>query len=142
MTSAVGTRLPAFRVTSLDGRVWTAADLEGKRAIINVWATWCAPCVEELPYFQKLYDQLKNSTDLVVLTLNVDTNPGVVAPFLARRGLTFPILFAHEFVEGAWPNLGIPRNWVVEGGVIRSEVTSFSDKERWLAEMLAKAGEK
>jgi thiol-disulfide isomerase/thioredoxin len=142
VTSAVGTRLPALHVTGLDGRVWTAADLEGKRAIINVWATWCAPCVEELPYFQKLYDRLKDKSDVVVLTMNVDSNPGVVAPFLARRGLTFPILLAHDFVEGMLPNLGIPRNWVVEGGVIRSEITAMNDKERWLAEMLAKAGEK
>jgi thiol-disulfide isomerase/thioredoxin len=141
MVSAEGKRLPPLRATGADGRVWTPADLDGKVAVINVWATWCGPCVEELPHFQTLYEKLKDRSNIVVLTLNVDSNPGVVAPFLKGRSYTFPILLAHDYVDQFLPELGIPRNWVVEGGTIRSEQVGFSESERWLSELLSKVDE-
>jgi thiol-disulfide isomerase/thioredoxin len=133
--------LPPVRLSGLDGRVWTSADFEGKVAVMNVWATWCAPCIAEFPHFQKLHDQLKDKPNVVVVTLNIDANPGVVAPFMKNRGHTFPILLAHEYVGQLQPDASIPRNWIVKGGEIRSEQIRFNDPERWLKEMLAKVDE-
>ena len=141
VVSTAGRRLPPFRAVGIDGRLWTAADLDGKVAVMTVWATSCAPCVEELPYFQKLYDHLKDRPNLVVLALNVDRNPGVVAPFLKARSYTFPIVLAHDYVKEFLPGMGIPRNWVVKSGVIRKERIGFSNPDRWLAEMLARVEE-
>ena len=126
-----GQALPAFRLTGLDGKAWTPAELAGKVAVLNVWATWCAPCVEELPLVQQLYEQWRGRADVVVLTLNVDSNPGVVAPFVKARGFGFPVLLAAEYVEGILPDLGIPRTWVVSGGVLREEVGYVARGNGW-----------
>ena len=79
------TALNAFELTDLQGRNWSLADLKGKVAFINVWATWCGPCREELPYVQKLTKQLKGRNDVVVLTLNTDEEVGKVEPFMKEN---------------------------------------------------------
>ncbi|MCU1257412.1 MAG: hypothetical protein JWO80_297 [Bryobacterales bacterium] len=105
--------LPPFTLTDLGGKIWKLADLNGKATLINVWATWCGPCVAELPEFQKLYDQLKNRQDIALLTLNVDDKPGLVAPFMAEKRYTFPVLFGAELLASVSGDSGIsiPQNW-------------------------------
>jgi len=81
-----GKTLPPFRVTGIDGRVWTDADLKGKVAFMTVWATWCGPCIQELPQLQKLYAALKDRPDVLLVSLNVDANPGSQHPSSRARG--------------------------------------------------------
>jgi thiol-disulfide isomerase/thioredoxin len=138
---AAGKHLPPFRATGVDGRAWTAADLDGKVAVMSIWATWCGPCIEELKHIQKLHELLKDRPDIVLVSLNVDANPGVVNPFLKGRGLTFPVLLAHDYVNSVLPEMSIPRNWIVESGVVRSEDVGFDDAEAWMRRILAKVDE-
>ena len=138
-TTVEGKPLPTMRLTGLDGRVWTSADLEGKVAVLNVWATWCRPCVEELAEFQKLHEVMKSRSNVVVLSLNVDANPGVVQPFVNGRSCTFPVLLAHDYVNGMLPDLSIPRTWMVEGGVVRKEDIGFN-ADGWMKRMLGRMG--
>jgi thiol-disulfide isomerase/thioredoxin len=130
-----GKPLPAMRLTGLDGRVWTSADLDGKVAVLNVWATWCRPCVEELAELQKLHEVTKGRSDVLILALNVDSNPGVVQPFLDGRSWTFPVLLAHDYVNRILPDLSIPRTWIVESGVVRTEDIGFN-ADGWMKRML------
>jgi thiol-disulfide isomerase/thioredoxin len=135
--SATGKTLPPFRLTGIDGRAWTESDLHGKVAVMNVWATWCGPCIQELPHVQKLYEMLKDRPNVLLVSLNVDGNAGFVAPFLKGRGLNFPVLLAKEYVDRILPEMGIPRNWIVESGVVRSEDVGFDNPEAWMKHMLA-----
>ena len=64
--------MPDFELVDLQGRTWRLADLKGKTAFVNVWATWCAPCRKEMPHLQRLYDRVKGRPDVVLLTMNVD----------------------------------------------------------------------
>ncbi len=138
MESLAGKRLPPFRATGLDGRSWNAADLEEKVTVMNVWATWCGPCLEELPHFQKLYDQLKSRLNVLVLSVNVDANPGVVVPFLKGRNYSFPVVLGHDYIDALLPELGIPRTWIVEAGTIISEQIGFASPAQWAEEIVAK----
>ena len=107
--SAVEKRLPMLRASAVDGRV-LALDPKDKILVAILWATWCAPCVEKLPHVQKLYDRLKDKPNVVVVALNIDSNPGLVEPFLRGRGYTFPVLLAGDYVdEIGMGRLGIPR---------------------------------
>jgi thiol-disulfide isomerase/thioredoxin len=133
--------LPPLRASDLSGKNWTEADLAGKVAILNLWATWCTPCVQELPSLQKLYDRLKDRPGVVVLSLNVDANPGVVEPFIKQKGYTFPVLLAHGYIEQALPELSIPRNWLVDSSILRNEHVGFEKPEEWLDGILAKVEE-
>src|SRR6185369_9533154 len=79
------TALADFDLMDLDGRKWSPADLKGKVALINLWATWCGPCREELPYVQKLREKMKDRKDVVILTLNMDDEVGKVLPFMKEK---------------------------------------------------------
>lgn len=126
------TVLKPFGLQGLDGARWTLNDLKGKIAFINVWATWCSPCREELPEVQKLYERLKDRKDAVLLTLNVDMDVGPVAPFLANKKFTFPALLADAYIRDLWhDSVSIPQNWILDRtGVVRYEQTGFNPKAR------------
>jgi thiol-disulfide isomerase/thioredoxin len=109
-------QLPPFELTDLSGKMWRLKELAGKSLMINLWATWCGNCRDELPYLQKMYEKVKGRTDIQILTFNIDENPGLVAPFLKEKGYTFPVLPAYGFVrnllgDSGW---GIPENWIVD----------------------------
>jgi len=135
---AEGRQLPPLRASSTGGRLFTNRDLDGKIAIISVWATWCAPCISELAALQQLYEELKDANDVVILSLNVDASPGVVEPFLAGRNWTFPVLLAYDYVNGFVPDLSIPRTWIVDGSLIVSEDSGFDSAEAWRNRTLTK----
>ena len=103
--------LPAFELSDFAGKTWRSKDLQGKTVILSTWATWCGPCREELPRVQKLYEKLQNRADVQILTLNLDSNPGVVTPFLKEKGYTFPVLAASSLSETID---FIPQVWIVD----------------------------
>src|ERR1039458_86853 len=64
--------LPDFQISDAEGKTWRWADLKGKVTLVNLWATWCGPCRNELPYLQKLFNKVRERKDLAVITLNTD----------------------------------------------------------------------
>lgn len=127
------TLLTAFELADLQGKSWSLADLKGKVAFINLWATWCGPCREELPYVQKLSQQLKDRSDVVVLTLNTDEEVGKVEPFMKENKYTFPVLLGQAYADGYGVN-SIPRNWVIsaDGKLVFEGIGFGGDGEEWL----------
>jgi thiol-disulfide isomerase/thioredoxin len=129
--------LPAFELADLSGKTWRLKDLEGKAVLINVWATWCGPCQQELPLLEKLYEKVKDRKDLQILTLTIDEEPGLVAPFMKEKGYTFPALPARSFVTGLLDIVGIPQNWIVDSkGVWRWTGMPAGSGAEWEAAML------
>lgn len=126
------------------GKNWTVATLKGKTTFINLWATWCGPCREELPQVQKLHDQLKGREDIAVITLNVDDNIGLVEPFLKENKYTFPVLLAKTYVESIAGMISIPRNWTIDRTpALREEMVGFNPThaDKFVAEMTKKIEE-
>lgn len=78
---------PAFTLTTLDGVEISLSDYEGEWVILNFWATWCPPCVAEMPYLQTLADRGLN-----VLGVNMTETPEEVKQFTTKHGIEFPIL--------------------------------------------------
>lgn len=125
--------LPDFDLADLQGRKWTLANLKGKVAFINLWATWCGPCRAELPYVQKLADQLKDSKDVQVLTLNIDEDVASVEPFMKENKYTFPVILGQAYAESQGV-YSIPRNWIIStNGKLMFEGIGFGDDgEEWI----------
>lgn len=130
--------LPDFQISDAEGKTWRLADLKGKVTLVNLWATWCGPCRDELPYLQKLFNKVRERKDLVVITLNTDDNPGLILPFLTEKKYTFPVLPASGYVAKLVPELSIPRNWIVDAdGVLKMERIGFGNGEdKWVDEMV------
>lgn len=131
--------MPELSVLDRGGKTWTLANLKGKTTLLNVWATWCGPCRNELPHLQKLYDQVKQREDVQVVTLNVDDNIGLVEPYLKENNFTFPVLFTKEYVDALVGPLGIPTNWIADRGAsLKLESVGFGgDGEGWIRDTLA-----
>ena len=97
---ATGEPAPDVRLPRIDGRVADLAALQGRPVIVNIWATWCAPCVREMPALQRVYERYRDE-GLEVVAVAVDDVPGQrqedgrivgkVSEFVREYGLTFPV---------------------------------------------------
>ncbi len=131
--------LPEFEVADMKGKTWKKAELAGKTVFVNLWATWCGPCREELPHLEKLYQRIKDREDVVLLTLNLDHNIGVVEPFLKENKYSFPVLLAKDMIDSFLGVFSIPTNWVIDRkGVLRYEMLGFdmTNSEDWIKKMI------
>lgn len=85
-----GSLAPDFELVSLSGAGVRLMELRGKPVLLNFWATWCAPCVLEMPNIQKFYERYPGQFE--VLAINADEPAFEVQQFVAEIGVTFPVL--------------------------------------------------
>jgi peroxiredoxin len=79
-----------FTAASTGGATFRLADHRGKVVLINFWATWCPPCLEEMPALERLWQRQKGG-GFVLVAVSLDSNTSLVRPFVTERGLTFPV---------------------------------------------------
>ncbi len=85
----VGMPMPEFGFVTCDGAEQTTAELAGRPALINFWATWCPPCVKELPHFAQLAQD--NADSVNVIGVSVDESAQTVRKFLKRKALPYTL---------------------------------------------------
>lgn len=115
---AVGTMAPDFHAASIvphDTTIHTLADYRGQVVLLNLWATWCTPCVVEMPSIQRLYDRYRDK-GLRVVGISVDDPPfvGRIREFVKEHQLTFDIL--HEgsgTIERDYRSRGLPATYII-----------------------------
>lgn len=88
MASPAGSMARGFSF-QLDGKNSTLADLRGKVVVLNFWASWCPPCVEETPSLNQLQQRIAPQGG-TVLGISADTDPGAYEQFLKDHGVIFP----------------------------------------------------
>lgn len=96
----VGKPMPDFSVTLLDGNVLTNHDLKGRYLLIDFWATWCAPCVAEMPYLHEAYREYEGK-GLDILSLSLDRSSVAVERFLEKQG---NIPWRHAVLDSIYEN--------------------------------------
>lgn len=114
----VGDPAPAFSFPRLDGKMVSLADYKGKVVFVNIWATWCPPCREEMPSMEKLYKQLKGEEfgeDFEILAVSVDsTGAKDVGPFVEKYKLTFPVLLdPRGTTQDIYGTTGLPESYII-----------------------------
>ena len=82
-----------WMLKSLDGQDFNMTDAKGKVVFLNMWATWCAPCLAEMPSIQRLYEKAKD--DGVVFIIASQEDKAAVSQFIKERGYTFPVYTLH-----------------------------------------------
>ena len=84
-------KAPEFSLKDINGREFTLSSLKGKVILLNFWATWCPPCKEEMPAFNRLYNDMK-SHGLVVIAISTDKSMKEVKKYLSKNSFDFLIL--------------------------------------------------
>jgi peroxiredoxin len=122
----VGSSAPNFAARTVDGssQSKTLADYRGKVVVLNVWATWCEPCVVEMPSFERLHRQIAD-TNLVVVAVSIDDVVGADSVYRFARGLgvTFDVLLdSTHAIERAYQVTGYPETFIIaRDGTIRKK---------------------
>lgn len=121
-----------FSLPGLDGKTHHLADYRGKWVLVNYWATWCPPCLEELPDLEIFYNNHKDK-DAVVLGVNMEEiSKERLDKFLESQFLSFPILLSKPVARselGIIP--GLPTSFLVnpEGVVVARQVGPLTAKD-------------
>ena len=110
-----GRPAPDFTFPDLVGRKISLSDLRGKVVLVNIWATWCPPCRDEMPSMQKLYDRFKGE-HFEILAVSIDADGReAVAPFMRKMNLTFPALLdPKEKIRGLYRITGVPESFIID----------------------------
>jgi peroxiredoxin len=141
-----GFQAPDFTLDTLDGGQMTLSDLRGKVVMVNLWASWCPPCRDEMPAIENVY-QTNKTQGLEVLAVNVTNqdSEAAAAAFVREMGLSFPVLLdRHGAVSRRYQLRALPTTFFIDRkGVIRAIVPggpmSESLIQSKIADLLAEA---
>ena len=127
--AAVGKPAPNLDTVDMKGDVWSLSKQKGQVVFVNFWATWCAPCREEMPSMQRLYAKMPKDKFKMVALYNRD-KPELVKNFVTKLGITIPILDDQQNILGERYGLtGLPETFIVDKkGVIREK---FIGPKEW-----------
>lgn len=118
----IGEAAPDFEIGTLDGETIRLSDYRGKVVFLNEWATWCPPCVAEIPDIQKLADA--HPDDLMVIGINLDGDEDeTVRAFVEENGVTYTIAMdrTYEISAANYPSEYIPYSiFITPDGVVSS----------------------
>jgi thiol-disulfide isomerase/thioredoxin len=124
----IGSRLPDFSVKDLQGHDISSADLSGKVVLIDFWATWCQPCKQEMPGYQKLLD-LYGSRGFAVVGFKFDTMMEAEDPvvFAKKIGVRYPLAVAADDLKQKFGGIeGLPTTILYDRqGILRKKVIGF-----------------
>jgi cytochrome c biogenesis protein CcmG/thiol:disulfide interchange protein DsbE len=107
------------------GESVTLADYAGTVILLNIWATWCAPCEAEMPSLQRLHEVL-GPGGLKIVAVSIDhSDPEDILRWVTERGLTFEVLQDRERrIERSFQTTGVPETFIIdpEGVIVRREI--------------------
>ena len=118
---------PPFTVTDMNGQTVSLASLKGKPVFLNFWATWCPPCVGEMPDIQRMYAKYGDKVHFVIV--NIDgTKPDVTA-FMENHAFSFPVaLDTNGSAASAYAVQAIPTSYIIDAdsNVVDSHIGALS----------------
>lgn len=120
---------PGFTLPGLDDDPVSLDDYRGKVVLLNIWATWCPPCVAEAPSLEKLNNKFKDD-NFKMLAVSVDEEgKSVITPFMKKYKLNFPVLVDPEgSIMGLYGATGVPESIIIrKDGTIDDKVIGAID---------------
>lgn len=128
-----------FMLSTLDGKKFKLSEQKGKVVVLDFWATWCGPCVAELPHLVKLQEKYSNNPSVVFQGIDTDETPQVIKDFMKKNGYSFNVLTAvGTTVSKDYGVTAIPTMFIIDKqGRIQFKHIGFDSKEN-IVESLSK----
>lgn len=129
-TAQASQAAPDFSFTYLDGTKSSLSELRGKPVFLNFWATWCPPCVGEMPHFNSVYPRYKDKINFLAISL--DDSMQEASAFMQQKGYNFPAGYGNvNDIAGKYEIQGIPTSLLLDanGNVIASKVGAMTEAE-------------
>lgn len=112
--SQVNYPAPELNLTTLYGESVSLTDYKGSVLLVNLWATWCPPCREEMPTLQAFYEKYKNE-GFILIAIDQGEIPEMVVPFVKELGLTFPVWLDMPSEAGrVFGTMNLPSSYVID----------------------------
>jgi cytochrome c biogenesis protein CcmG, thiol:disulfide interchange protein DsbE len=111
-----GEKIPTTPVAlqTLEGEARTLEEFRGQIVVLNFWATWCPPCLDEIPDLVALHEEYQDR-GVVVVGVSMDVaGASVVKPFLTRHGVTYPIRIGNRTISSQYRVIGIPVTFILD----------------------------
>ena len=125
---ASGVHAADFKVTDTNGKTHSLSDYKGKWVLVNYWATWCPPCLEEIPDLIALHENKKNKLVVIGIALDYKT-PKQVTDFAEGMLVTYPIVLGTpKIVNQIGPIQGLPTTYLFnpEGKMVAQQVGAIT----------------
>ena len=119
--ASVNYAAPELTLTDLQGETHSLADYRGQVVLVNLWATWCPPCKDEMPAFQAFYEKYNNQ-GFTIIAINDGDPTQDVLQFVKDYRLTFPVWLDPTYIatEQAFKTMNLPSSFVIDRtGTIR-----------------------
>lgn len=133
-------KAPDFSLKDLNGKHVTLSSLKGKVVLLNFWATWCPPCISEMPVFNRLYKEMRGR-GLEVVAISADRSEGYLRDYTSKHNLDFRVLYdeSREVVK-LYKVFSMPTTFLIDkNGVI---VEKFFGEYDWTDQEIKKKIEK
>lgn len=130
-----GKPAPDFEIIDADGKKCRISDLRGKYLFIDIWATWCAPCRDEIPFMAQLQEHFTGDGRITLISISVDSNVKTWKKFLKKEQPGWPQYVVdrktNEFLEKEYRIYGIPHFMLIdpEGRFVSYAFTRPSDPD-------------
>jgi cytochrome c biogenesis protein CcmG, thiol:disulfide interchange protein DsbE len=143
MPPVIGELAPAYSAGALAGGEVSLADLRGEVVLLNVWATWCPPCREEMPGLERLHAELA-AEGLAVTAVSIDKAPdrGKVEEFVRENGITFRVLLdPGERLTRTYRTSGVPETFLIgrDGTLLRRWIGQIDPASATIRDAVADA---
>ena len=129
----VGERAPNFNVKTLDGKLLSLDDFKGKFVLLDFWATWCTPCVAELPNLKAVHEAYRNDHQFAIVSLSLDETADILARFVKDHKLPWlqGIVGPESPVVTAYGATAIPATFLIgpDGRIIARDLRGEQAKE-------------
>ncbi len=136
--SSSNDKVSNFQFKTIDDKIFDLSQFHGKVIIVDFWASWCSPCIKEIPHFIELQEKYKNEVQFI--GLNVGEKESEIKEFIKSMGINYVIGYSDEKIEKLFGGInGLPTTFIIgKDGKIKAKAIGYRSKE-WFENQIISA---